>query len=157
MHQMDSGLKGGFNEGEMVDAVFCALSPHCSLRSYAETVSDLSLSKLRRIIRVHCLEKAASEVYQQLATVCQQSNESPQQFLLRTVDLRNKVNFASQESGCEFNYGLSLIQKTSVKSFETGLSDDILASNLRTTLRNPRLADEELTKQFNKLASKQDE
>ena len=67
------------------------------------------------------------------------------------------VKFASQESNCESNYGLSLIQKTIVKSFETGLCDDILASNLRTTLRTPRLTDEELMKQGNELASQQDE
>lgn len=157
MHQIDSGLKRGYKESEIVDAVIRAISPHSSLRSYVETLNDLSLAKLRRILRVHYREKAASEVYQQLATVCQQSNESPQQFLLRALDLRNKVNFASQESDCEFNYGLSLIQKTFVKSFETGLRDDILASNLRATLRTQGLTDEELMKQVNELASQQAE
>ena len=73
------------------------------------------------------------------------------------MDLRNKVNFASQESDSESNYGPSLIQKTFVKSFETGLRDDILASNLRATLRTPGLTDEELMKQVNELASQQDE
>ena len=144
MHQIDSGLKRGYKGSEIVDTVIHAISPHSSLRSYVETLNDLSLAKLRRILRVHYRERAASEVYQQLATVCQQSNESPQQFLLRALDLCNKVNFASQESGCEFNYSLSLIQKTSVKSFETGLRDAILASNLRATLRTPGLTDEEL-------------
>ena len=96
MHQIDSGLKRGYKESEIVDAVIRAIAPHSSLRSYVETLCDLSLAKLRRILRVHYREKAASEVYQQLATVCQQSNESPQQFLLRALDLRNKVNFASQ-------------------------------------------------------------
>ena len=47
MHQMDSDLK------EIVDAVICAISPYSGLRSYVETLSDLSLSKLRRILRVH--------------------------------------------------------------------------------------------------------
>ena len=158
MHQIDSGLKRGYKESEIImDAVIRAISPHSSLRSYVETLNDLSLAKLRRILRVHYREKAASEVYQQLATVFQQSNESPQQFLLRALDLRNKVNFASQELDCEFNYGLSLIQKTFVKSFETGLRDDILASNLRATLRTQGLTDEELMKQVNELASQQAE
>ena len=134
-----------------------AISPHSSLWSYVETLCDLSLAKLRRILRVHYREKAASEVYQQLATVWHQSNESPQQFLLRALDLRSKVNFASQESDCEFNYGLSLIQKTFAKSFETGLRDDISASNLRATLRTSGLTDEELMKQVNELASQQAE
>ena len=67
------------------------------------------------------------------------------------------MNFASQESDCEFNYGASLIQKTFVKSFETGLRDGILASNLRPTLRTPELTDEELIRQVNELASQQAE
>ena len=104
MHQIDSGLKRDYQENEIVDAVIRAISPHSSLRSYVETLSDLSLAKLRRILRVHYREKTASEVYQQLATVCQHSSgESPQQFLLLALDLRNKVNFASMESDWEFN------------------------------------------------------
>ena len=157
MHQIDSGLKRDYQENEIMDAVIRAISPHSSLRSYVETLSDLSLAKLRRILCVHYREKTASEVYQQLATVCQQSSESPQQFLLRALDLCNKVNFASQESDCEFNYGASLIQKTFVKSFETGLRDDILASNIRPTLRTSGLTDEELLWQVNELASQQAE
>ena len=155
MHQIDSGLKRDYQENEIVDAVISAISPHISLRSYVETLSDLSLAKLRRILRVLYREKTASEVYQQLETVCQQSSESPQPFLLRALDFCNKVNFARQESDCEFNYGASLIQKTFVKSFETGLRDDILASNLRPTLRTSEVTDEELMRQVNELASQQ--
>lgn len=95
MYQTDSGLKHGYKESEIGDAVICAISPQNSLRSYVETLCDFSLTKLRRILSVHYQEKAASQVYQQLAIVCQQSNESPQQFLLHALDL---CNFASQES-----------------------------------------------------------
>ena len=68
MHQIDSGLKRDYQENEIGDAVIRAISPH-SLRSYVDTLSDLSLAKLRRILRVHYREKTASEVYKQLATV----------------------------------------------------------------------------------------
>ena len=50
-----------------------------------------------------------------------------------------------------------MIQKTFVKSFETGLRDGILASNLRPTLRTPELTDGELIRQVNELASQQAE
>jgi len=62
MHQIDLGLKRGYKESKIVDAVIRAITPHSSLISYVETLSDLSLGKLRRILRVH-REKAASEVY----------------------------------------------------------------------------------------------
>ena len=51
----------------------------------------------------------------------------------------------------------SLIEKTFMKSFETGLRDDILAANLRPILRLPSLSDEDLMKNVNELASHQAE
>ena len=59
-HQIDSGLKRGYNENEIVDAVIRAISLHSSLRSDVETLKDLSLPKLRKILRVHYREKSAS-------------------------------------------------------------------------------------------------
>jgi hypothetical protein len=156
-HQIDSGLKRQYKECEIVDAVIRAISLHSSLRSYVETLNDLSLPKLRKILRVHYREKSASELYQQLATIFQHPKETAQQFLLRALDLRNKVGFASKESDCEVHYDEPLIQKTFVKSFETGLRDDILAANLRPILRSSPLTDEDLMRHVNELASHQAE
>ena len=100
-HQIDSGLKREYQESEIVDAVIRAISPHSSLRSYVEALGDLTLPKLRKILRVHYREKSASELYQQLATIFQQPKETAQQFLLRALDTRNKVGFASKESDCD--------------------------------------------------------
>ncbi|KAK3707802.1 hypothetical protein QZH41_002538 [Actinostola sp. cb2023] len=102
------GLKRGYKEAEIIDAVIRSISPHSSFRSYVETLTDLSLAKLRKILRVHYREKSASELYHQLATTFQDAKESPQQFLMRALDMRNKVIFASQEADCDFNYGLKL-------------------------------------------------
>ena len=155
-HQIDSGLKRQY-ECEIVDAVIRAISLHSSLRSYVETLSNLSLPKLRKILRVRYREKSASELYQQLATIFQHAKETAQQFLLRALDLRNKVGFASKESDCEVHYDEPLIQKTFIKSFETGLRDDILAANLRPILRSSPLTDEDLMRHVNELASHQEE
>ena len=156
-HQIDSGLKRQYKECEIVDAVIRAISLNSSLRSYVETLSNLSLPKLRKILRVHYREKSASELYQQLATIFQHPKETAQQFLLRALDLRNKVGFASKESDCEVHYDEPLIQKTFIKSFETGLRDDILAANLRPILRSSPLTDEDLMRHVNELASHQEE
>ena len=156
-HQIDWGLKHSYKESEIVDAMIRAISLHSSLRSYVETLNDLSLLKLRKILRVHYREKSASELYQHLATIFQQPKETAQQSLLRSLDLRNKVGFASKESECEVQHDEPLIQKTFMKSFETGLRDDILAANLRPILRTSRLTDEELMKHVNELASHQAE
>ena len=101
---------------------------------------------MRKILRVHYHEKSTSELYQTLATIFQESKETPQQFLLHSLDVRNKVGFASKESDCEVQYDEPLIQKNFIKSFETGLRNNILAANLRPILRASKLSDEDLMK-----------
>ena len=151
-HQIDSGKKRSYKETEIVGAVIRTISLHSSLRSYVETLKDLSLANLRKILRVHYREKSASELYQNLATIFQEPKET-QEFLLRALDLRNKFGFASKESDCEVQYDEPLIQKTFMKSFETGLMDDILAANLRPILRLSGLTNEDLMRHVNELAS----
>ena len=104
-HQVDSGIKRGYKETDIVDAVIRSIASHSSLRSYVETLPDMNLGKLRKILGIHFREKTASGLYQNLSIICQKPKESSQQFLLRAPDLRNKVLFASQESDSQFDYG----------------------------------------------------
>ena len=87
----------------------------------------------------------------------QQPKESAQQFLLRLLDSRNKVLFASQEEGSQFEYSQKLVQNTFIKSLETGLQDEALVTNLRPTLQEPEVSDESLMRIVNDLSSKQAE
>ena len=85
--------------------------------------------------------------------ICQSPKESPQKFLFRALDLRNKVLFVSQEDDSKFDYGFPLVQNTFLKSLETGLRDDILVTNLRPILQIPDISDEDLMRHVNELAS----
>ena len=86
-HQIDSGLKRGYKENDIVDGVIRAISLHSSLKSYVETLRDLSLPKLRKILPVHYREKSASELYQTLATIFQEPKETSQQFPFRALSV----------------------------------------------------------------------
>ena len=57
-----------------------AINPALSLRSYLEGKADLTLAKLRRILRSHYQEKTATELYHQLSSTVQKSSEKPQDF-----------------------------------------------------------------------------
>ena len=140
-HQIDSGLKRGYAHSDIIDAIIRSISPYSNLRSYIEMLPDLTSAKLRKILWLHYREKTASKLYQELSVVCQNAKESLQQFLLRALGLRNKVQFSSQEADSEFEYGFPLIQNTFLKSIETGLRDDILVTNLRPALHNTDLSD----------------
>ena len=155
IHQIDLGLTKGHKESEVVEAVIKAISPHSTLRNYVLTLPDHSLAKLRKILRVFFQEKTSAELYQDLVTTCQQPKESAQQFLLRLLDSRNKVLFASQEEGSQFEYSQKLVQNMFIKLLETGLRDEALVTNLRPALQGTDVSDESLMRIVNDLASKQ--
>ena len=158
-NQIDYGIKCGYPEDEIIATVTRSIAPQNFLRSYIENerLKDLTLAKLRKILRLHFREKSAPEVYKELSVICQSPKESPQKFLFRALDLRNKVLFVSQEDDSKFDYGFPLVQNTFLKSLETGLRDDILVTNLRPILRTPDISDEDLMKHVNELTSNQPE
>ena len=51
MRQIESGIKAGYKESEIVEAVIRAVSPTLNLRSYLEMIQDLSLSRLSQIMK----------------------------------------------------------------------------------------------------------
>ena len=131
-NQIDYGIKCGYPEDEIITAVTLSIAPQNFLRSYIENDEELSV-------------------------ICQSPKESPQKFLFRALDLRNKVLFVSQEDDSKFDHGFPLVQNTFLKSLETGLRDDILVTNLRPILRTPDISDEDLMKHVNELTSNQAE
>ena len=53
VQQIESGIRAGYKESEIVEAVIRAVSPSVNLRSYLEMIQDLSLSRLRLIMKSH--------------------------------------------------------------------------------------------------------
>ena len=120
IHQIDAGLEKGYKEREIIDAVIRAISPSLKLRSYLETMSELPLPKLRQMLRAHYKQKSGTELYQELTTMCQSPKESPQDFLVRALDLRQQVLFASQAEGGVVKYEPSLVNPLFLHAIETG-------------------------------------
>lgn len=63
-HQMESGLKTGYSEAEIVEAVIRAISPGLKLRSYLEGKEDLTLTSLRQVLKAHYAETDATVLCQ---------------------------------------------------------------------------------------------
>ncbi|CAH3039210.1 unnamed protein product, partial [Porites lobata] len=83
--QIEAGLTKGYSDKEVVSAVVRAVQPGLQLRSYLETMVDLTLPRLRKILRFHFHERNATELYQLLTNIAQQPNEDPQSFLMRAL------------------------------------------------------------------------
>ena len=87
-----------------MDGVIRAISPGLVLRSYLESFKTFSLDRLKKILRSHYRVKNTMELCQSLASISQSGKETPQAFLMRTLDLRQKILFASQEGEDSLKY-----------------------------------------------------
>lgn len=91
----------GHSEDDIIDDVVRAVIPTSSLRRYFDGSPNITLPLLRSIPRGHYAEKNSTELYSELASATQQSSESPNDFLLRMMGLRNRILFAFQEDSLE--------------------------------------------------------
>lgn len=147
--QIESGINKGYHEEEIMDAVIRAITPGLQLRSYLEGKGDLSLPALRRILRSHYQERGATELYKQLSSEVQSSKETPQNFLLRAMDLRQKILFASQEAESGLKYDPALVQSLFMHTVLTGLQSDNVKIDMQPYLLHPTTSDEVLLEKVN--------
>lgn len=142
--QITRALKKGYDECEIVDAVIQAIIPGTKLRSYLESREDLSLQSLKQILRTHFVEKDATELYHSLTRAAQEPRETPVQFLVRVMDLRQQIHFASERTDSGLKYSPELIQNQFLQTILTGLQDDTIRTDLKPYLQIPKIADEVL-------------
>lgn len=147
--QIEHGLSKGFPELEIVDAVIRAIAPGMQLRSYLEGKVNLTLPTLRRILRSHYQEKSATDLYTQLTSEVQGFKETPQNFLIRTLDLRQTILFASQESESGLQYDPGLVQRMFLHTVLTGLQNDNIKRDLQPYLEQADISDELLLERMN--------
>ncbi len=147
--QMESAVKEGRSEEDIVEAVLKAISPGLRLRSYLEGTDNLTLGKLRRLLRAHYQERDATALFHDLSGAAQMSAETPQQYLVRLLDLRQKIIFASQEDNSGLVYDQGLVQKMLTKSFCTGLRDSSIRTKMEGLLTEGKVSDETLMERLN--------
>nr|XP_020481890.1 uncharacterized protein LOC109976004 isoform X3 [Labrus bergylta]XP_020482305.1 uncharacterized protein LOC109976603 isoform X3 [Labrus bergylta]XP_020483510.1 uncharacterized protein LOC109978500 isoform X3 [Labrus bergylta]XP_020515601.1 uncharacterized protein LOC110004405 isoform X3 [Labrus bergylta] len=119
------------------------------IRSYLEGKANLTVPTLRRILRSHYQEKSATELYKQLTSEVQGIKETPQNFLIRAFDLRQKILFASQEAESGLKYDPGLVQNMFLHTVLTGLQNDNIKRDLRPYLEQTDISDELLLERMN--------
>lgn len=157
IRQIETGLKKGFTNVEITDAVIRAV-PAGGMRCYLEGKSELTLGSLRQILRAHYKEKSATELYSELCQLSQHTKESPTDFLLRALNLRQKILFASKEEKAEVKYDSALVDKVFVRTLDTGLTSEVIRQEIVGLLDNmPQLEEEELIEHLSKVTMKEEE
>ncbi|KAK5902713.1 hypothetical protein CesoFtcFv8_007946 [Champsocephalus esox] len=72
IHQIESGLRKGHGESEVIEAVIRAISPGLKLRDMLEIKTELTLPQLKIILKGHYNEDDTSDVYQKLISMSQE-------------------------------------------------------------------------------------
>lgn len=141
-YQIENGIKKGYTDIEITSAVIASLSPDLELRGYLEGKSDLSLPSLRKILRNHFKELDSSHLFNLLNNAKQSNSESPNDFVIRLMNLRQKLIYVSKEDPYLFDE--RLVQSKFLQAIFTGLRNENLRHELRPLLKNPKTSDEEL-------------
>lgn len=156
--QIESGQNKGYTEHEIISAVIRAVQAGLQLRSYLESLNNLTLEKLRKILRSHFHEKNATELYQVLANMSQGPTEDPQSFVIRALTVRQQILLASEEeSEAGITYDKKSVQKLFLHTLETGLTNEIIRAKIRVLTKNPNVLDEELIEAVNLAMSAEEE
>eukprot|EP00794_Sanderia_malayensis_P020651 gene20651-22689_t len=147
--QIEEGLKKGYEEKEVIDGIIRCVSASLPLKDYIEAMRESGLETIKKILRAHFQEKNASELYTSLTNLVQNSTEEPQNFLLRAMNLREKVIFASKAGNAKVRYEPVQCQSMFLHAVETGLISTILRTRMRPHLQKPGVTDAELINELN--------
>ena len=99
---------------------------------------------MRRVLRSHYQERTATELYHQHSSTVQKATEKRQEFLIRLLDLKQKVLFASHESESGLRYDPALVHRMFLHSFSIGLLSKNIKSDMNPYLQKDTISDEEL-------------
>lgn len=142
--QMDEGLRERFTETEVIRTVLKVIKPG-PFRDMLTNKYDLTVDELKRFLRSHLRDKSSTELFQELSNTRQQDKETAQQFVYRIMGLKQRVLFASQQSGAELSYDKKLVQGVFLHTLYQGLNEK--NSNIRHDIK-PYISDLQVTDDF---------
>ena len=155
--QIDTAENKGYDVSEICLEVARAVSPELSLRPLLEgKANTLTLAKLRKILRAHYQEKDPTTLFNMLANATQAASEGPLAYVVRLMNLRQKVLFVSKEIDNRMVYPESLVHSQFLRAIVTGLRNDNIRNEIKPFL-DDSMEDEELLEIMNKAISDESE
>ena len=146
--QLETAQRKGYPEHEIMDAVIAAVSPDLPLRRVLEA-SKLDLEDMKRLIFQYFKEPSPAELFGQLTQGTQQSGESTADFVMRMMDLRQRIKHSSHS----VQYPSSLVDHTFRQNILTGLSDIETRVGLQEVLSQNDCSDEDIFKKVHALGA----
>ena len=154
--QIEEGRKKNYPDEEIAMAVRKAVCAGTPMRTYLDSSTNLKLDEVVSFVR-NCLgEKSASELFQTLTNLVQNEKEDAQTFVLRALELREKVAQSSAIEG-SVRFDAGAIQDAFKHAVKTGLSSDQIRLSISPLLKDPNLRDDHLLQVLNLSMSEESE
>lgn len=133
--------KNEHSEQKIIEAVIQAINASIPLRGFLDTKRDLTLNTLMHVLASHFQEGDTTEMFNRLSNIVQNAGEDPVTFLLRAMELKEKILHASLAS--EIKYSQEQVQRQFLKVVESGLTSEPIRVKFRSAL-TMGVADEKL-------------
>ena len=105
--------------------------------------SNLTLATLMGCLQHHYEEKSSTDLCAQLTSISQMPNEGPVDFILRCIELREKLILTSKTSG-EIEYDVVRVSRLFLRSVKKGLESNLILQEIRPVLRSQGVTDEDI-------------
>ena len=150
MHQINEAKATGYYQDEIVNGVIRAIVPSLSLRKVLETATDLNVDKLPSFLEAYFEEKSTTDLWSKLSSMTQSPEEWPYSFVLRCIELRQKIVIVSTKYGIKFDK--PLLDQALCRTLERYLNSTKDVQEIRHLLRTG-VSDEELIFQGTKTST----
>ena len=151
--QVADAKKKHYTDDEIVMAVRRAVAPSSSLRNYLDSRPDMTLEQTLKFILSAMKEKTSTELFQELSNAKELQDEDAQKFVLRIMDLRERVTIASTRDG-DIPYDGILVREMFLHTIRCGLRDDAIKLRLDPFLKKTT-TDDVLIQELNQIASQE--
>ena len=148
LRQIESGEDLGYTERELIDGVIKSTTAGIRLRTFLESKRDLTLSLLKDILRSYYQEADSKDLLQQLATIKQELDEDPQSFVIRGLEIKQRI-LLEGENDSQMKFDSDVIQNILLQSMRTGFANESVRNHMRPYLQS-NVADEDLLRQVSR-------
>ena len=154
--QVTDAKKSGYSDHEIMVAVKKAIVPSSTLRSYIDSKPDLQLKDILAFLRDFYAEKTAAEWYTELTNCAQKIDEKPLEYILRTLETRQRVIAASNAEEGQFDQ--HLVNTTFCRAARTGLRSEAIRNHMKGFLDPAaNIADEIILHEINRATTEENE
>ena len=144
-----------FTEDEIVRSVIRSMHSGLRIKIILEMKSNLTLAKLMRYLEHSYEKKSSTDLCAELTSITQMPNEGPVDFILRCIELREKLILISKASG-EIEYDKVFVLRLLLRSVKRGLESNLTLQEKWPLLRAQEETDEDILSPTQRTAAKRD-